>query len=422
MKLRSLIGGLLVLVAGSWAYAQDVVQIDADADIQEALQEALILAEPGTIIEIPAGFYEFTTGLSLDVDDITVRGAGMDKTILSFKKQVSGSEGFLITSNGVSVENLAVEDTPGDGIKAKGVERISFRDVRVEWTRGPHPENGAYGLYPVESRYVLIDGAVVKGCSDAGIYVGQSQDIIVRNSRAELNVAGIEIENSYRADVYNNVATHNTGGILVFDLPNLPQMGGHSVRVFDNTVVDNDTPNFAPEGNIVATVPMGSGIMIMANRDIEIFGNELSGNASTNILLAAYPREYNDPNYNPLPRRISIHGNTHGRAGWAPDKAVKELIAPRSGMPVPHIVWDGVVDGFWSALFGPDDEEAVRINEPEGTTFVNLQFAKDHVLPWGADPDFDISNYAGTYEQARTAVVLPQDADTQMATAGGKGR
>lgn len=409
-QLKHALVGFIAIMFGTAAFAEDtVIRIEADENFQEALQEALILAEAGTVIELPEGFFEFQTALSLDVADVTVRGAGMEKTILSFKNQISGSEGFLITADRVSVENLAVEDTPGDGIKAKGVDTISFRNVRVEWTRGPNAENGAYGLYPVESKNVLIDGSVVKGASDAGIYVGQSQDIIVRNNRAELNVAGIEIENSYRADVYNNVATLNTGGILVFDLPNLPQMGGHSVRVYQNQVVNNDTANFAPEGNIVATVPRGTGIMIMANREVEVFENEIAENASSNILLVAYPREYNDPNYNPLPRRIYVHDNKHGRAGWNPDGAVRELIAPRTGMPVPQIVWDGVVDGVWAGLFGPDEEESIRIKEADGTSFANLQFVKDAILPWGADPDTDVAGYAGAYEMSRGPVSLPQD-------------
>ena len=91
----------------------------------------------------------------------------------------------------------------------------------------------------MSSKHVLIDRVTVKGASDAGIYVGQSQQIVVRNSRAEGNVAGIEIENSYNADVHDNVATGNTGGILVFDLPDLPQQGGHAVRLFNNRVIAN---------------------------------------------------------------------------------------------------------------------------------------------------------------------------------------
>ncbi|WP_417449130.1 parallel beta-helix domain-containing protein [Kordiimonas sp.] len=391
------------------AFAQDTVtHIEPGEGVQEALQEALIMAEPGSVIELAAGQYTFTGPLSLDVANITVRGAGMDATVLSFAGQTTGSEGLLITAGGAHIEGLAIEDTPGDGIKAKGVDQVTFKDVRVEWTRGPNAENGAYGLYPVESKNVLIDGCVVKGASDAGIYVGQSQHIIVRNSRAELNVAGIEIENSYFADVYNNVATLNTGGILVFDLPNLPQMGGHSVRVYDNKVYNNDTPNFAPPGNIVAEVPKGTGIMIMANREVEIFGNELHDNASTNILLVAYPREYNDDSYNPLPRAVYVHDNKHGRAGYDPDQAVKEIIAPLTGLPVPQIVWDGAVNGIWAAFFGPDEDEAIYIREAEGTTFANLQFVKDMILPWGASPDTDIEDYDGSYP-SREPVRLPQE-------------
>ena len=63
---------------------------------------------------------------------------------------------------------------------------------------------------------VLIENCTAIGASDAGIYVGQSNRIIVRNSIAHQNVAGIEIENSLNADVFDNVATGNTGGILVF--------------------------------------------------------------------------------------------------------------------------------------------------------------------------------------------------------------
>lgn len=398
---------VILFVSGA-VQAQSVMEIPADDTFAEALQEALILAEPGTTIQLPAGRFELTTALSLDIADITIKGAGMNETVLSFAGQIAGSEGFLITSDRVWLEGFAVEDTPGDGIKAKGVDEITMKDVRVEWTRGPHAENGAYGLYPVESRNVLIDGALVIGASDAGIYVGQSQHIIVRDSRAEYNVAGIEIENSYFADVFNNLTTHNTGGILIFDLPNLPQMGGHTVRVFNNRSVNNDTANFAPEGNIVATVPKGTGLLVMANRNVEIFGNEFADNASTNLLLAAYPREYNDDAYNPLPRGIYVHDNSYGRAGWEPDKAVAELIAPATGTPVPDIVWDGAVNGIWAAFFGPEEEDRIVIREAEDVTFANLQFVKDLILPWGADVLTDHSELAGTRAPIE-AVRLPQE-------------
>src|SRR3546814_5843745 len=42
-------------------------------DANEKLQEALILAEPGDVVELGAGTWTLTDGLSLHVDNVTVR-------------------------------------------------------------------------------------------------------------------------------------------------------------------------------------------------------------------------------------------------------------------------------------------------------------------------------------------------------------
>lgn len=320
----------------------DTIRVEPGADAQSRLQSALIDAKPGDIVEIGAGRFELTDGLSLDVDRVTVRGAGPSATILSFKGQKGAGEGLLVTADDVVLRGFAVEDSRGDGIKSKGANRIVYHDLRVEWTGGPKASNGAYGVYPVESSDILIDKVTVKGASDAGIYVGQSKNIIVRNSLAMFNVAGIEIENCYGADVYQNVATHNAGGILVFDLPNLPQKGGHSVRIFSNRSERNDTPNFAPKGNIVAGVPNGTGVIIMANRDVHVFNNILGENGSTNIFIVGYRNSFTDTGYNPLPANVVIGGNMHGRAGYAPGPQFEggaEMLAAMGS--VPPIVWDG---------------------------------------------------------------------------------
>ncbi len=320
----------------------DTIRVEPGADAQSRLQSALIDAKPGDIVEIGAGRFDLADGLSLDVDRVTVRGAGPSATILSFKGQKGAGEGLLVTADDVVLRGFAVEDSRGDGIKSKGANRIVYHDLRVEWTGGPKATNGAYGVYPVESSDVLIDKVTVKGASDAGIYVGQSKNIIVRNSLAMFNVAGIEIENCYGADVYQNVATHNAGGILVFDLPNLPQKGGHSVRIFSNRSERNDTPNFAPKGNIVAGVPNGTGVIIMANRDVHVFNNILGENGSTNIFIVGYRNSFTDTGYNPLPANVVIGGNMHGRAGYAPGPQFEggaEMLAAMGS--VPPIVWDG---------------------------------------------------------------------------------
>lgn len=317
------------------------ITVKSGADAQERLQEALILAEPGDVVELGAGRFELTDGLSLDVDNVTVKGKGMDQSVLDFSGQLGAGEGLLVTSDNVVLRDFAVEDSKGDGIKSKGADNIVYYRIRVEWTRGPHPENGAYAIYPVESKNVLVDSTVTVASSDAGVYVGQSENIIVRNNVAKFNVAGIEIENSYGADVYNNVAVNNTGGILVFDLPDIPKQGGRDVRVFRNVVVENNTPNFAPEGNIVSEVPTGMGVMVMSHYNVEVFENTLAENATGNILIVGYPNETKDKNYNPLPVNVLVKDNIHGRAGWNPEIDGGKMLAAAFGGAIPPITHDG---------------------------------------------------------------------------------
>jgi parallel beta-helix repeat protein len=319
------------------------LRVEAGGNAQERLQTALLDAKSGDTVEIGPGRFDLTDGLSLDVDKVTIRGAGPKVTVLSFKGQKGAGEGLLVTSDDVVLRDFAVEDSKGDGIKSKAAHRIVYYNLRVEWTGGPKASNGAYGAYPVESTDVLIDKVVVRGASDAGIYVGQSKNIIVRNSVATHNVAGIEIENSFNADVYSNVAMHNTGGILVFDLPNLPQKGGHAIRVYSNRVTKNDTPNFAPKGNIVAGVPNGTGVLVMANRDVHVFGNVIGENGTANALIVGYQQKFTDATYNPLASRIVVRDNDMGRAGFAPGPQFGggDQLAAAFGGALPPIIWDG---------------------------------------------------------------------------------
>ena len=405
--MRSIILGVAFSLGSAGALAAAELSVQAGPDAAEKLTEALIMAQPGDVVAIGEGRFDINEGLSHDVDKVVVRGAGPDKTVLSFKGQTGSGEGLLVTSDQVVLENFAVEDTKGDGVKSKGSDQITFRNLRVEWTNGPDEKNGAYGVYPVSSKNVLVDGVTVKGAADAGIYVGQSENIVVRNSRAEFNVAGIEIENSFKADVYKNVATRNTGGILVFDLPNLPVQGGHDIRVFDNEVVNNDTANFAPKGNTVAMVPKGMGIMVMANRNVHVFNNKLDKNGTTHVLIAAYPNEYDDDNYMFVPRGVYVHGNTYGDGGGAPDGEVGKIISDISGSPVPDIVWDGAttIPEYFSWVAA---ENQVYIDEAEGTTFANLKIISNMLLPWGWWPDTDIAAYKGSLPEP-APVKLPQD-------------
>ncbi len=319
---------------------------------QKELQTKFINAKPGDVIDIPAGTYHLNRALSLNVSGVTIRGAGMDKTILSFRDQVQGAEGLLVNASDFTIEDLAIEDTPGDGLKVNEGRNIVIRRVRTEWTNGPDESNGAYGIYPVQTENVLVEECVAIASSDAGIYVGQSKNIVVRNNRAEYNVAGIEIENSFDADVYGNTVVNNTGGILVFNMPALPQLG-HSTRVFRNTISNNNTENFGAEGTPVASVPAGSGVVVNSNDKVEIFDNDIADNNTANIIIASYfatgyfGQKESAPNYDPYPETIYIYGNRFSGGGSSPDglelKALKAYLFGLNGR-FPDVLWDGYVN------------------------------------------------------------------------------
>jgi parallel beta-helix repeat protein len=365
------------------AAGQKVSKIEAGPDAHKRAQTALINAKPGDTIEFGAGKFEFTSTLSLDVNDVTVRGQGEDKTILAFNQQGQGTggEGILVTSKkNVTIEKLAVEDAKGDAIKVNGCDGLTFRGVRTSWNGGQKETNGAYGLYPVLSKNVLIEDCIATDASDAGIYVGQSENIIVRRNRAENNVAGIEIENSANADVYENVATHNTGGILVFSLPDLKEKVGRHCRVYNNQIVENNHENFAPKGNTVASVPPGTGVMILANRQVEVFDNKIENNQNAGVSICSYlvtQKPYKqDVGYDPYCDSIYVRDNHFAGNGDKPSGALGQMIAMITGeKTLPDIVYDGVIDETKAVDGKLPPELAIRIRNNGDADFVNFDFA-----------------------------------------------
>ena len=322
-------------------------------DMRRQLQAQFIESPDGAVIEIPEGRFQLNMALWMDgKNNITIKGKGIDKTILSFKDQLAGAEGIKITNSfNITIEDITVQDSKGDLIKAQLVDGLTLKNVKAEWMGKPSKHNGAYALYPVQCKNVLIESCIAIGASDAGIYVGQSQHVIVRNCKAINNVAGIEIENTLYADVYNNEATENTGGILIFDLPNLIQKKGGHVKVFNNYIHDNNYPNFAPKGNIVGKVPAGTGVMVLATNNVEIYNNRIINNRTAGTAIVSYyisEIPIKDALYYPYPDHIFIHDNSYARKNQRTTMkgrmGLMFRLKVRFGKNVPHIIYDGIVD------------------------------------------------------------------------------
>jgi parallel beta-helix repeat protein len=312
----------------------------------QSIQQAIDEAQPGDTIEVLPGIYN--QSVAVDLDDITLRGMDRkealrrgllseaeaarlsERPVLDGKRELS--DAVIATGNNFRIEGFQIRHYTGNGVAVHRARNVTFRDLIID-------ETGRYGVYPVSCTGVLIERVTASGISDAAIYVGQSRDIIVRNSTAHDNVTGIEIENSVNALVENNYVYNNAGGILVFVLPNNPSKVGRNCRVVGNRIIENNHFNFADPTAIVSKVPSGTGIMIMAADDTEVTGNQIRGNQSYGVavvsLRAAFPSS-SKFDVGAVPEGNRIHGNTFSDNGRNPVPAIRE-----AGLKGADLLWDG---------------------------------------------------------------------------------
>lgn len=254
----------------------------AGGDVNALLTAANTL-EPGTTLVLGQGTFMMSNSLSIRTASTHLIGQGIDQTTLDFAPTLAQVNGVDVIGNDFLVQDLTVRDAPKDGIRVETSNGVVFRRIRATWTNPSDSSNGAYGIYPVKSKNVLVEDSQAENASDAGLYVGQCENVIVRNNTVRGNVAGLEIENTQYADVYGNTAEDNTGGIVVFDLPGNPIVG-RDVRLRDNIIRNNNHVNFAP-GGTVQSIPSGTGTFALASRRVEITGNTYQNNQTGDIAI-----------------------------------------------------------------------------------------------------------------------------------------
>ncbi len=355
-----------------------------DEKIEKEFQEKLILVEDGGTVEFPAGKFLFKKALSMEgKNNVTIKGAGADKTILSFLGQTEGAEGINITNcRNVSVEGFTIQDAKGDNLKLKGCDGVHIHHMNSTWTTGADTSNGNYGYYPVECKNVLMEYCEVSYCADAGVYIGQSTNVTIHHCYAHHNVAGIEIENCINSDIYKNKAENNSGGILVFDLPKLFQPNGRNARVFDNDIIGNNFANFGKPGSIVASIPPGSGMIIMATDSVDIFNNRIIDSKTVGCAIVSYyttGKQINDSTYGPYCHTVSIHDNTFSRKAMlvpALDTDFGKLALAACKSPV-DIVYDGASEKELHDSNGNLPEgKKICIRNNGDVKFINMNFWK----------------------------------------------
>lgn len=358
---------VLVSTTSGFVIPENAIFVAPDAadgdDITEALSLALFDAPEDALVVLPKGRFTVTESIVVNsASGLTVTGHGINETILDFSAS-NGDDAFRFQGgNGITIRDLGVYEAPKNGIKTTNVNGVHMTYTATVWEGELEANNGAYGLYPLKSQNVLMENNYAYGSADAGIYVGQSENIVVRNNTAKNNVAGIEIENSSMADVYNNIAVGNSGGILSFDLPGLDKAYGGNVRIFNNLAYANNADNVG--AGVVGQVPPGTGVLVLAASGVEIYNNQITDNDTTAVAitsyllvdddLASYPANYSATmadGWSPTLKNVYLHNNTIARNG---DNPRGDLLIPiiagytssqnSTGMPqtFPAILYDGI--------------------------------------------------------------------------------
>jgi len=298
----------------------------------DSIMAAVKLANSGDTISVMPGTYHET--VYIDKDDIRIIGVIQEGKRATLDGQGKLNDAILYSGNNIVVENLLITKYKGNGIMGQAGNNFEIRNNIII-------DTGVYGIFPQLGKNGIVSHNILSGIEDAAIYVGMSDNIQVSHNEVFDNVAGIEIENSRHAIVENNYVHDNTGGILAFITPGLPIKTTFDVIIRNNFIVNNNHKNFGAPGSMVAGIPSGVGILIMAADEVVVEGNIITGNKTVGILITDHhnaPNATIDPESDPSPDRIMLLDNLMDNNGYDTIDEVKAYMLTEFKQGDPDIV------------------------------------------------------------------------------------
>jgi len=300
----------------------------------ETVQQAIDRSGPGDTIEIPYGIYH--EAVVLDWSDQKLIGIPNAKGEWPmFDGEGTRSDGVIASGNNFEMAFFSVKNYLSNGVLVEGATKVYLHDMYIENT-------GVYGVYPVRCTDVLIERIKATLMNDAAIYAGKSQDVVIRDTETYGNVIGIELENTVNGEVYNNYAHDNTVGIFIDLLPQLPSKVSLYTKVHDNISENNNGKNFAKTGSSQGLIPPGTGMLILAADEVEIYNNTITGNKTGGLAVFNLTIGFstNEIDVGPNPEHVYAHGNTYKNNGYDADPFVTNMLG--KGF---DIIWDGTGAG-----------------------------------------------------------------------------
>ena len=234
----------------------------------------------------------------------------------------TGRNGLIVfKASGVSVENLTAcnflsgADTPGDeiwfdgggssGAQQIGSWRGAFLSATSSYFAGQNQPFAQYGIYASNTVGPgLFTQVYANNMGDAGFYIGACPDCntILDHAHAQNSAQGYSGTNSGgHLIIQNSEFDHNHTGFSTNSQNNDDQpspqsgrcpgngtgpTGTHSCWLFShNSVHDNNTANVPTTPGIVASSPVGTGVLISGGRFDTVDGNDIRDNGAWGVLL-----------------------------------------------------------------------------------------------------------------------------------------
>ena len=295
----------------------------------ESIQQAVDRSGPGDTIEVPYAIYH--ESVVLDWSDVTLIGIpneNGDWPVID--GEGTRSDGVIASGNNFEMAFFDVKNYTSNGVLVEGATGVYLHDMYIENT-------GVYGVYPVRCTDVLMERIEATLMNDAAIYAGKSENVVIRDTVTYGNVIGIELENTVNGEIYNNHAYDNTVGIFVDLLPQLPSKVSLFTKVHDNVVENNNGENFAKPGTSPALIPPGTGMLILAADEVEIYNNTITGNKTGGLAVFNLGIGFatNEIDVGPNPEHVYAHDNIYENNGYEADPFVKNMLG--RGF---DIIWD----------------------------------------------------------------------------------
>jgi parallel beta-helix repeat protein len=185
----------------------------------ESISAAISKAHPGDRIDVMPGIYH--EGRPGDLNAVTITTDRIELVGLSRASQPvvlenAGSQSYGIwvspldstgvipeengekppcASNGSTIRGFSIRGFTLRGFDKHGLHLSCVNGFLID--RNVAEDNGVYGIFPVLSRDGVLTNNTVQGTvRDAGIYVGQSDVVLIAGNQSTDNLIGIEVENS----------------------------------------------------------------------------------------------------------------------------------------------------------------------------------------------------------------------------------